>query len=150
MTTFAETSFVASLYLRADDGELAEVLASRELILISELVIFEFTSAAWFEVCLRKQDVLEGYSEQEVLSALAQFEIDLESGVWTVADLELKDVLQRGSRLSAEHTVSRGVRSFDVLHIASALSLGASEFLTFDRRQSAVAAIEGLETWPLR
>ena len=37
-----------------------------------------------------------------------------------------------------------GTRTLDVLHVASALVLSATEFYTFDRNQSRLAAMEGL------
>jgi predicted nucleic acid-binding protein len=36
----------------------------------------------------------------------------------------------------------------DTLHVATALHLGAKEFLTFDARQSKLAAAEGLKVVP--
>ena len=53
-------------------------------------------------------------------------------------------------RLSAQHTIPGGHRSFDILHVAAALELGAKEFLTFDARQSALAEAENLTVKPQR
>jgi predicted nucleic acid-binding protein len=39
---------------------------------------------------------------------------------------------------------SQGHRVFDILHIATALHLGAAEFLTFDAHQKQLAGAEGL------
>ena len=41
-----------------------------------------------------------------------------------------------------------GHRSLDVLHVATALHLGAREFLTFDANQRKLAAAEKLKVKP--
>jgi predicted nucleic acid-binding protein len=41
-----------------------------------------------------------------------------------------------------------GHRSLDVLHVATALHLGAREFLTFDTNQRKLAAAEKLKVKP--
>lgn len=58
--------------------------------------------------------------------------------------MDWADVHRIAERLAFQHTVMRGHRSFDVLHVASALHLGASEFLTFDVNQRKLAEAEGL------
>jgi hypothetical protein len=40
-----------------------------------------------------------------------------------------------------------GYRAFDILHVAAALLLEASDFLTFDAKQSRLALAVGLRTW---
>ena len=53
-------------------------------------------------------------------------------------------------RLSASYSEQLGTRSLDITHVAAALVLGASEFLSFDRRQSRLAAKVGLRVVDLR
>ena len=50
--------------------------------------------------------------------------------------------------LAAAHTETLGVRSFDLLHVALAMTLGATEFLTFDARQAVLAKAAGLKVKP--
>lgn len=47
-------------------------------------------------------------------------------------------------RLSALHSEKLGTRSLDILHVAIALSLGCETFLSFDKRQIALAKKAGL------
>ncbi len=47
-------------------------------------------------------------------------------------------------QLSAE-TPCMGCRTMDIFHVACAVEIGASEFLTFDRRQSTLAAHANLK-----
>ena len=44
----------------------------------------------------------------------------------------------------AAHTESRGHRLADILHVATAIHLGAEEFLTFDSKQKRLAEAEGM------
>jgi predicted nucleic acid-binding protein len=79
---------------------------------------------------------------------LVDFETDIRRGVIQIVPFDWADVHARAIRLSEKHTVSTGTRVFDILHIATALHLGAREFLTFDERQCRLAEAEGL-TVPL-
>ncbi len=57
-------------------------------------------------------------------------------------------VHEQAQRLSAEHTIAQGHRGMDLLHVASALVLGAPDFLTFDQNQAQLAAGAGLVVRP--
>ncbi|MFN0172460.1 MAG: PIN domain-containing protein [Bryobacteraceae bacterium] len=50
----------------------------------------------------------------------------------------------RARRIAEKRMAGLRVRSLDVLHVAAALTLGASAFLTFDKRQQELARLEGL------
>jgi predicted nucleic acid-binding protein len=60
----------------------------------------------------------------------------------------VSDVLRRAEELSNRHTIAGGHRSFDILHVATALHLGAREFLTFDTNQRKLATAEKLKVKP--
>ena len=66
-------------------------------------------------------------------------------GVAVLAQCNFQDVFRRAEELSTRHTVAGGHRSFDVLHVATALHLGARDFLTFDANQRKLAAAEKLK-----
>jgi hypothetical protein len=80
---------------------------------------------------------------------LAQFENDLDSGVVIEAGANWTDVAAIVERLSERHTMKRGARSFDLLHIATALQWEATVFLSFDGLQREIAADEGLNVLPV-
>ncbi len=52
--------------------------------------------------------------------------------------------IARATELSRRHTLTQGHRTYDVLLVAAALELGATDFLTFDDRQAKLAVAEGL------
>ncbi len=70
---------------------------------------------------------------------------DLRSGVLVRPDLNWLDVFRLAETLSKRLSSAMGVRSLDLLHIASALLLQAESFLTFDNRQRAAARKAGLK-----
>jgi hypothetical protein len=80
---------------------------------------------------------------------LAAFEADLASGYFDLPACNLAGVLIEAKRLSASHTMTGGHRAFDILHVAAALHLGASEFLSFDTNQRKLAISAGLKPGPL-
>lgn len=77
--------------------------------------------------------------------ALASFEEDMAASRYAHADLLWRSALRRAADLSREHTPQLGCRTLDVLHVACALELGASAFLTFDERQRRLARRVGLK-----
>ena len=83
-------------------------------------------------------------TQAECEALLAQMETDLTSGVHERATVVWADVFARAESLSVEHGVSTLCRSLDTLHVALAIALGATEFCTFDHRQSLMAAAAGL------
>jgi len=75
--------------------------------------------------------------------AYALFEADLVEGVVQRAPLP-SDAYEQAARIAQRHTPRLGTRTLDVLHVASALTLSARTFYTFDRRQRVLAKREGL------
>lgn len=142
----ADTSFLCALYRQQANSERAiETLEKIGApIVISCLLAYEFRQAVRFQVFLRSRDAKKGYSETEGLMMLAQFENDLDSGVVIEAGANWTDVAVIVERLSERHTMKRGARSFDLLHIATALQWEATVFLSFDGLQREIAADEGL------
>ena len=63
---------------------------------------------------------------------------------WFFVEMDFIDVLVAGERISKSRTFHCGHRSFEILHVATALELGAKQFLTFDGNQITLATNEGL------
>jgi predicted nucleic acid-binding protein len=77
--------------------------------------------------------------------ALASFEEDFEEGRYIQTDLLWRAALKRSADLSRKHTASIGCSSLDVLHVASALELHLTNFLTFAHRQRRLAQAAGMK-----
>ena len=65
-------------------------------------------------------------------------------GLW--AEIELpQNTFEICIELARKHTPRFGVRTLDVLHVAVALELRATQFWTFDDRQAKLAKVVGLK-----
>ncbi len=78
------------------------------------------------------------------LAALERVEADLLAGNLEEVPLVWPDGLATADAPGRKRTAVLGVRTFDLLHAAAAVSLKAKTFLTFDGRQLALARAAGL------
>ena len=144
MTAYADTSFLLSLY--APDANSAAAVATmtklRPPLPFTPLQQVELRNATRLRV-FRKE-----LTPTERDAALAQLADDLANGILTVTPLPWTEVWREAERLSARYVETTGTRTMDILHIAAARTLGATELLTFDTRQRAVAHAEGLRVKP--
>ena len=147
MCPFADTSFLFATYFQqANSQRAAEWLESAvsPAFEISPLVRYEFVQGARMEAHFRRTHGVRGFTEEAVLTALGAFELDEENGAITMTDFDWAAILSRAYTLSERHTIAEGHRALDILHVATALNLGAREFLTFDQNQRRLAEAEGL------
>lgn len=80
-----------------------------------------------------------------LVEVLADLGSDFASGHLRQPDILWRAALNRAAELSQKHTPRLGTRSLDVLHVACALELKLSHFLTFDVRQRQLATSVGLK-----
>jgi predicted nucleic acid-binding protein len=67
------------------------------------------------------------------------WETDIASGLNKVVPYDSDAVLRLAGAYSKKRTAQGGHRSFDILHVATAVHLGAKEFLIFDERERTLA-----------
>ena len=115
---------------------------------ITALLAYEFRQALRFQVWRHSANRREGIALPDAQAALIRFETDMADGLTVLTPCNFQEVFGRAGELSARHTISGGHRSFDVLHVATALHLGAREFLTFDTNQRKLAKAENLKVKP--
>ena len=75
---------------------------------------------------------------------LADLKADLVSGDVVTVPGPWPQIHLAAERLSELYTDANGHRAVDILHVATAIELGAKEFLTFDANQRKLAEAEGL------
>jgi predicted nucleic acid-binding protein len=150
MTAYPDTSFLYGFYLKQTNSRLAAAHAGtmKEPLHTTELLRYEFRQSLRFQVWRRAANPRQGISQMDADAAFTQLEADLLGGVAVMAPCDLLEVLRRADDLSKRHTIAEGCRSFDILHVATALHLGAKEFLSFDDKQRKLAAAEGLAPKP--
>ena len=150
MMTFPDTSFLCAIYRRQDNSPqaAAHFQAMPEALHVSGLLLYEFRQSVRFQVWLHARDKSKGYPRTDCDRALADLKTDLQTGAVVVATVNWPDVHRLAEELSTRRTISGGHRGFDVLHVATALHLGAREFLTFDSNQRKLATAEKLKVKP--
>jgi predicted nucleic acid-binding protein len=144
LSVYADTSFLVSLYTPdANSGQAsAQMRVIEGPVWLTAFAELELTNA--FELRLFRREL----AVSEIEAARSAFREDLESGVFSLKPLPVV-VFEKARQIARKRTARLGTRTLDVLHVAAALVLGTSEFYTFDRRQSRLAAIEGLRVLKL-
>lgn len=152
MKFFPDTSFLCALYREQDNSaEAREFYQSLdERLGISAAVMFEFRQSVRLQVFLNSKDSTKGYRLAESVRMLAKLEQNLACGAIAMIPGDWPAVWLRAERVSAASTIPGGHRSWDVLHVATALHLGAHTLLSFDLRQRSLAALNHLKVAPRR
>jgi predicted nucleic acid-binding protein len=140
MVIACDTSFLFSLYGSDAHSPKAVAWSARNtrVLYLNSLTHFEFGNA------LRFSEFRKAIPAGAAAQYWAGFEAAIAQGRLIVATSNLADVVDEARRLSATRTLTGGHRGFDVLHVASALKLNATHFLTFDGNQKLLAETEGL------
>ena len=76
---------------------------------------------------------------------MSRFEEHEKNGIYYRPPLSWPDIFINAIELSRKHSASIGSRALDIIHIASALLIGADRFLTLDDRQTRLATLAGLK-----
>jgi predicted nucleic acid-binding protein len=141
-----DTSFLYALYVVDVHTPRARARLNRikrpEALAISPLHEYELPNAVRLSVFRNLRDAVAG------AAILAAFEADQAAGHFERPTCNLAGVLREAKRLSSIYTTGGGYRAFDILHVATALHLGATEFLSFDQNQRKLAAVTGLTIGP--
>ena len=111
---------------------------------VTRLLLWEFRQSARFQAHRHTHHRQVGYPLLAVENMIPDLQEDLSQGLVVCVEVDLVDILFTAERISKSRTFTGGHRSFDILHVATAVTLGASEFLSFDANQCALAAAEGL------
>ncbi len=141
MSSYADTGFLCSLY--APDGHTRRVVARmrRQTLPLPFTCLHQLELRNALRLRVFRREITAVQREASLNLVLA----DLAAGVLAAAAPALTDVMTEAERLSALHSEKLGTRSLDILHVASAVVLGSTSFLTFDRRQAALARVSGLK-----
>ena len=141
---FVDTSFLISLY--GSDVNTAAARAHLEAfgapIEIQPFNEFEFINALRLLV-FRKKITIESRAAQ-----VSAYETDKKAGKLRSHVLTASHTLAEADAISATHTETGGHRAYDILHVAAAKLLGATDFWSFDERQRDLARAEGMSVGP--
>ena len=139
MIVYADTSFLFSLYVPDANSSAAAKIMKRTgpPILATDFAEFELTNALNLRV-FRKE-----LRASEVQAVLLSFSMDVHDGLVRIAPISAA-TFAHARRIAGTQTRLFGTRALDVLHVASALTLRAESFCTFDKNQARLAAAVGL------
>jgi len=143
---FPDTSFLCSIYRAQTFSAKADeyMLGLKEPLSASGLLLLEFRQSLRLQSRLFSLDGSKGFSGNEGIRMLRDLQLDLNAGVLKIEAVDWPDVHRIAEELSHRHTPERGHRVVDLLHVATALHLGAEDFLTFDGNQKVLAEAEGM------
>jgi len=139
LIVYADTSFLFSLYV-PDANSLAASATMKRIkppLLAIDFAEFELTNALNGRI-FRKE--LRASEEQAVLLSFSR---DVQAGVIRIVPISAA-TFAHARRIARTQTRLLGTRALDVLHVASALTLRAGSFCTFDKNQARLAAALGL------
>ena len=146
MSCFPDTSFLCALYrTQVNSTQADQFMAGLSGTLgLSSLLLLEFRQSVRLQIRLHLNDRTKGYPRREGQQMMNDLQIDLNAGLLTTIPVDWPAVHQRAEALSSAHTLAGGHRLADILHVATAVHLGVTEFLTFDGNQKILAEAEGL------
>ena len=146
MRAFPDTSFLCGLYRQQENSDLALAFmeARGEPLPVSALVRFEFVHGIRREVFRNAQDRSAGLTLSVASGVLHDFNEDFLLGRLVAVQMDLAAVMHRAGELSERHAIAKGHRAMDTLHVATALTLGFRELLTFDGNQRSLSEAEGM------
>lgn len=152
MTPYADTNFLTRLYLllpgtgdaiqamerlKKSGNEALPITWHHRLETVNAFQLLVFTGA--------KSPHQPRVTFEQAAVAQANFRSDvLNSAFFREVPLVLSDLEQEFEKLALRHTARHGFRTYDILHVASALVLKCDTFWSFDRKASKLAVLEGL------
>ena len=147
MIAYPDTSFLCALYRKQDNSEraLAYRNALAEPLHVTRLLLWEFRQSVRFQAFRHSKNRQVGYPLEEAERMIAKVSEHLEKGGLKMIVCDMTNILITGERISKLRTFAGGHRSFDILHVATAVDLDAREFLSFDANQNELATAEGLK-----
>ena len=150
MRAYPDTSFLRAVYIKQSNSSAAAGHAAtmREPLHATAFLVYEFRQSLRFQVWRHSANPREGISHANAQRTLNQFESDLANGIAVLMPRNFQEVIRLADDLSKQYTDAAGHRAFDILHVATALHLGAKEFLTFDLNQRKLASAANLTPMP--
>ena len=141
---YADTGFLVSLYLPEATTVIAvnEIRQIKQPLALTPLLRLELRNALNFAV-LRHRITL---SDRD--SVWKQIEDQLRQGFFVDVLPSTSQTYSKASEVSDRYTLSLATSSLDLLHVATAITLSARVFYSFDERQRRAASAEGLSVKP--
>jgi len=152
MSPYADTNFFTRAYLELADSQEADHLlftakrGESAPLPLTWLHRVETLNAFQLHVFLAREAGQTFISPEQAALAYANFRNDVQAAEFlrSVA-IPAAELEKQAEQLSLRHTARHGFRTYDLLHVASALLLRCDTFWTFDTKAAKLAALEGLK-----
>ena len=140
---YLDTSAFLKLYIReAGSKEVQRIVSTQDdPVPLWDLLQFEMLNVFRLKVFWGELEQDEADRQRRL------FDDRLRRGQYFVADVDRPRLSQRFREL-CELTPETGCRTMDIVHVACAAQLAPSSFVSFDRRQRALAERAGLDVLP--
>lgn len=150
MTPYLDTNLLLRYYLDVDGGVTTNLIFMEQNEVpfpITDLLCLEVRNAIQRMVYESRNGSAQRTTQEAAWAAIARFEEDLKEGVLLQrAAIPFRRLQQTFNTLSDRHTARHGFRTYDIVHVASALHLGCARFLSFNKNAVLLAKLEGLIT----
>lgn len=137
---YLDTSALLKLYIREAGSEAVQArVASQDL----PLPVWEIQEAELVNALRLKafwKEITPGQAEGQI----KLFEDRKRRGLYVFPEIQRGALMQTFRRLS-EETPRLGCRTMDIFHVACAVEIAATAFISFDERQRSLAAHAGLQ-----
>lgn len=150
MKIYPDTNFLVRLYLPFPESQLgrAKLVESRTLLSLTWLSEMEVLNAFERYVFETQNGAPLRVSPGVAAAAQADFRMDRDAGsLFAITAPSITAVRSRFEELALRHTARHGFRTYDILHVASAIALECDTFWSFDTKACHLAKLEGLQTF---
>lgn len=152
MKPYADTNFFTRAYLKLPDSGEADCLLAMAAegkanpLPVTWLHRIETINAFQLHIFFARSPGQPYVTPEQAALALANYRDDLQRATFlTPAAIATVELERQFEDLSLRHTARYGFRTYDLLHVASALVLKCDGFWSFDPKASKLAALEGLK-----
>ena len=152
MIPYADSNFFTRLYLPVEEGAVAKsCMAEAERhgappLPVTFLLRVEVFNAFELHVFAGKTIGQRYITNEQAAIAHATFREDLRNeGFARLVELPVEGFERAFVEISLRNAARFGFRTYDILHVASALLLGCDTFWSFDAKAKKLAKLEGLK-----
>jgi predicted nucleic acid-binding protein len=143
---YVDTSVMVKLYVKEEHS----LDASNWLKENNEAIPLTIFHELEFNNAINLKEFRGEIKTDETRLIMARFAEHESKGIYYRPQISWADTFKYAVDLSKKHTSKTGSRALDILHVASALSIKADTFFTFDGKQSGLVSLAGMTNIALK
>jgi predicted nucleic acid-binding protein len=147
MNLYVDANALVRLYLQSPDCRKVIAAIGADIVPVTDLIRFEVTNAIERMTFESRSGSSWRVTPETAMVAQADFAHQQTTAQFLKpVPLTLPDIEAEFNSLVRRFTAKHGFRTYDIMHVASALRLGCKRFLSFDAKANALAKLAGLKT----